>query len=1187
MSPALPSTQQDYFGEHAAVVSSQGERRSRRKSRSKIRAYLYGSNNEAIPTPSDNEDGQNAFVGAARDVKKRLSRSGSSIMQLQSAKTSTAHLSDCSSSRLQLTGSQSSDAEESAILADQIKERAYQDRVAAQNYVTPPVDEDKHVDSVMAPVRRKSLYTPGLATRNPSDILRKPARPATMEPQSDRDYYYDPSKPQESPLSQLAALHLGEDGRSTPSNMNYPQLGGLQLGTLRVTNGTASPIPQNRAPEFVGPSLTPDSKNHDEYYSAFEGSAIGERSVACTPSRSNFLGFGNEHESSFPLNNLNNLAPLGCGLPKDSGGAASMAHEYISELAGSPFSCFNTTSFRDTDILGEDEAMVIPKTEDPASDAWTTLIPNAGIRRNDSATQEDALRKLNGDPSSLSEHDHLQRLSTLCSLSSQYSGPAEVPNSDSGYGSNASLGVDQTGAQGDGTAARFPVMSQEMHPTTEQSNPVGSTSYEVPQKSSPRSISRPGEMPIPERGRYSLQASGPPPLPYLSSVMPRPETLRTRRSATSSSSMIARKLQKPRPKSQPPSPKIIVQNCRELSEAQIPRVPSIIAARHAERIRQFPLLDHTFPSSNHVSIDDCVSLTGTSAEVFSVPIRFPSPANALEAAAKGDSLKSSSPRVPDKRQKSRSRASSKQWNSGAAETQEDEWSASGIVRSPSWSDFARGRKTKEQRKLAKQERENVKRLAKEEKELEKRLEKSHKDFERQTKKEDKRKSSRSRSASRGRSSERLYQCETMASIADFGTVAESLGGNPYDIATSMLPSLTSNRRSSSRHPHQISTSTLGPQSLVGVGDGAAAEAARTRSRARSRSLGRPSPQAEEKSEFCDSNRSRTRPQTMFVDIPPMPALAAVDLKARHLDWANDRQTSRTITGNRALGVGSLNDDALPGRSTIVQSTYVDAPPVPPPAQQFEQPEVQIVKTQPRSIADDAHESPRSRPITQGARENESTLPVSERSRPAKLTKPRRTDTVRVFPNLWTSGSLERKIPKLESKPAAFETAVDKSSSGEDHVVQSDNVWEAQAKAWRQRRKSAGEALLRNQITEIFENRPTTLNSSPLQKPEDRPPAPVRAVTASPGNPVREEKSGPTPLPSFPNPLASHPYVAQHQPFEAAPAKSPFTTQPPETNNLPITHPQALHPGPSSLPPQPISYQPQYQPPPFLRSSYAK
>lgn len=870
--PSSPhnSSDQDYFGRDAVIVNSHGERRSRSKSRGRIRAYLYGSSHDAVQTSSDDEEAQTGIAVAARDVKNRLSRTGSSIMPLQSAKASATRLSTSSSSRLLSTcstESQGMDPEEAAMIADQIKQRAYHDSLAAQNHVSTPVDEDRHVDSVMAPLRRKSLYTPGIATRNASDILRKPPKPST-----DHEYYYDPLRPESSPLSHLATLNLGEDGRRTPSDLQYSQLGGLQLGTLRVTNGASSPVPGDHPLDLACRSATPEAKTHDEYYTASEGSVTGdgdhatplpsgggsplkheskfgpsmrtdsrvtsspEKSspferetsngsfpfsresadqVACsdrgetdqsarfrreTPSDILRLADGSSNESypfkmgssktcpaeatkpsslfpleretpdnsfsfenesrdeiehferetskesfplemgsiktcrvkgeirneSFPSKNetpdelvrfkgetssdsflfegrssearlVEGRTPDECSCFGENppNDASDMADEYIAELDGGPFSYPPL----------EDKRGIKTHLQHPAKETWRSFINDAEVQHagSNSSSREDALRKLtvNGNISSTWRPEPL---SVPSSQPSRYSTSSEKPQTDSGYCSYASL----TGAPAD------------------------------------QACFRTGDNPIP-----SIKVSASPP----------PQAVETVRSSARSSfhRNPIRKLQKQRPKSQPP-PVNLITGYHELTDANIPRIPSLIAARHANRLSQFPLLEHTFPSSQHTTADR----TSSPVQAHNTPVRFPSPANALEAA--------SEPFGPVSTASSKPRASTN--------VVEDEWGPSDLVRSPSWSEFGGGRGRKEQKKLAKEEKETDKRLLKEEKELERRLQKDRKDLQRQIRKDqNKQRSTRSRSVSRTRakSSEGHCRQDTLVAIADFGTVTESLG----------------------------------------------------------------------------------------------------------------------------------------------------------------------------------------------------------------------------------------------------------------------------------------------------------------------------------------------------------------------------------------------------------------------------
>lgn len=223
-------------GDFPAFARSKSRERSNpQDARSKLRAYLQGSRNVKADSSDDDDEGQRGLPGIAKGVKHRLSRMGtvSSTTQLSSAGASTSQLSSYSNPQLDL-------AADSARMVEEIKEKAYLDSIAARNHVPSPIDGDMHVDSIPSPIRRKSLFTPGIATRTPDDILRKPPPPQILQSQADRDYYFNPYLSTSSPLARLAALETGVSGRSTPT-LDYSHLGGLELGTLRVTNGPASP----------------------------------------------------------------------------------------------------------------------------------------------------------------------------------------------------------------------------------------------------------------------------------------------------------------------------------------------------------------------------------------------------------------------------------------------------------------------------------------------------------------------------------------------------------------------------------------------------------------------------------------------------------------------------------------------------------------------------------------------------------------------------------------------------------------------------------------------------------------------------------------------------------------------------------------------------------------------------------
>ena len=816
------SSDADYFGDYATVINAQGETRSRRKSRSKIRAYLYGQKNEITHIPSeDDAEVQHAFADAARDVRKRLSRKGSSIMQLPSAETS--------ATRLSKSESQSLDPEKNAMIADQIKEKAFQDTLAAQNHVYSQVDEDKHVDSVMAPLRRKSLYTPGIATRNPSDILQKPPAPHDkMQSEVDRSYYYDPARPQDSPLSQLTALHLPEDGRSSPLNLHYTHLGKLQLGTLRVTNGTASPALQTQLPELVCRSNSLQSRVHDGHDIASEGwksknedlvlaGRKGAMEQCWLPTVNSVTGETSPLDSedgqrpSLISKNGNDDIPSASFLSDlcTPDLASAMAREYISELGTSPFLRYETSIPTVTpigDMPFEDSRANKLQSQFLAVEIRQS-ITDAETRDTINATKKDAFLNLN-DGLPLTENS-LQH-STPSFMDSRLGNAKASVKSDSGYSSNCSL---------------------EMNPGT-AFDAQQVTGSDVPGSEivsrRPECVSGSRDMPYPfpeQRGRLSRSSSPvqarpsfdrtPPNAFSASAAEPTSSSSYTsidafRPSARPSSQRPARKLQKPMPHSQPlPIDLITIQGNQDLSQAQIPRIPSVISSRHTDRLRQFALLDQNCHKLQRTPADEEFSST----KVDQAPIRFPSPANAPGAAItsvsdiKDGRNEDSSPLFfgcddgNEKSPLSFHRAKGKLGSRTPSKYQrtmigEENCALSDIVRSPSWSDFGGGRKRKEQKRLAREEKASERRLLREGKELEKRLEKSRKTFQKQTEKDaDKFQSMRSRSASRTRaksSEQKSSQHDTRATIAELGTVTECLGQSPYDTATSMFPALSHN-----------------------------------------------------------------------------------------------------------------------------------------------------------------------------------------------------------------------------------------------------------------------------------------------------------------------------------------------------------------------------------------------------------
>ena len=1033
-SSPFTSSDMDYFGD-ATVVTSQGERRSRRKSRSKIRAYLYGSHSESSQTLSSDEDDQSPskrLSGAAQGARRRLSRTGSAFMQLSNARSSTSQSSNPSNSNLLLAY----DTEESVMVAETIKEKAHIASLAAHNHVSSPIDEEKHVDSIFAPVRRKSLYTPGIATRNAGDILRKPPPPLTSQnilTEADRNYYYNPAHPETSPLARLAALNISEDGRSTPSNLNIPHLGGLQLGTLRVMNGAASPIPQMSTSTTFCSLPSQHSIARDESHMCSEGSGDEGRMTprSTLGLRSNTIN-SPVTRSAPPAKSMpeawNEQAFLDRQLsvnsgPESPGCSSAMADAYIAELSGSPFSRCPSARKPTHDIF-DDEAIAIPEMD------WVKMAEVHELAQN---SREDAFEKLNGDSLSPSQ---IQRLSIPYSFSSNYDGALEATaKPDSGYNSHESLDVKQCPLL-EYDMDRFEVQDSKHGSKMPLSHAPDNAKFGAPPKLQPsftvipRHAMKDAESKVGSTGSLeSTKASRPPDRP--------------------TSRILVRKLQKSRPKSQPPPLQATFSaDFNELAESDIPRVPSLMAAKHAERITRFPLLKHTFPSPAHTSSRDSTSLK----EVSTLPVIFPLQLNAPEAVGTITSMNSVLRGV----NMLEGGEGPFQKTSPIEEKHDGEDKAFDIIRSPSWSNFGRSKRKKEQKKLVKRAEEERRRLEKEERELAKRLEQDRKDLERQLKKEERKgRSSGSRTSSRirGRSTERRpSQYEASATIADFGTISTAIGSSPYDIATAIHPN--AGRDASGSHPYQMTSVIQKPRSIVGEDDVISSEAKHSRSRASSQGI---------HSEKPDSSAGwKPLPQTMLSDAPPIPALSASDIRAHGLDWAKSGQRRRSYSTQsnpqsepEYTEPGPFNDrGGVPGKMLRPHSMMLAAPPVPalPSLQRVEQQEGKVSQSRPRSMVID----PSSDSSSIGETIKSTRVP---RNQQGILTPPEARSSKLVVPDLWSNGSLEKRSPKQEApNRSTDESAIDDTAKSSDNN-DNNSMWEAHRRAWSQRRKSAGEALI--------------------------------------------------------------------------------------------------------------------------------
>lgn len=913
-----------------------GEHRSRRNSRSKIRAHLFGTGEDTTSEDTTEEDGEGrkGILDAARGVRDRLSKTSASVSRRASLRLSFGQLTT-SQSRLSLVRETAIQLDDTDYVVDQIKEKAFYDRLAAYNHISSPVDEDLHVDAIISPIRRRSLFTPGIATRDSSDILQRPPPPQHTQTGNDADYYFNPKHSSTSPLSNLAALDPRQSNEppvprvSTPSDLTYSHLAGLRPGTLRITNGTRtdSPAPRALSPSSLAQQPGLETKSQDDYYTASEGRhsddedtkpSYGQRNdVADTVIIGNLGGTSDrkfwrtsqeilsdhrsiqrhgsplryEHsrqgssseeeqlDSSGTPRKLRSLS-LPPKAPYPGNFVPLVAQDYIAELAESPFgpssSVFDPTftSNEINDELCSDEDP--NQLQSPTRGRWSSSTADIGNRSSDNGFEgainrlENVLSRLDqiSVPQTKRNRNSIPRKPVGTYAMNEASAKPECqaldsayPKADSGYCSSTSSKSNKRKslpAHKDFVPLR-PAMKSIR--STSRTRPVPETlppfAESLTRSKTDLDHLASNTMPPPAVvGAASVDPTNP------SSEVVISHTL-TNVSKTENTKK-QRKLFKARPKSlPPPADRIAIHKSQEISQTQIPPVPAEIAAKHAQRLQDFPLLEHTFPSSQHTDARENMSPPS----IVLASIRFPSPTK--------------------NRENSRSPANSREREfHSTSETQ------SGRQQSP-----RRGR--------------------------------------------------RSRSASRDErrlSQQRMIeQCDVATTIADFGEITASLGSSPYDIAKSRLSAdcsaIDSVKVGTSRRRDLRPT-----RARVGMGEKEAAEFARLRSQQRSRSMCG-------ESSFHDHGKTRTaiaKPAISILDVFSATPLSAQSKRNSFNDRFNDR-------------------GGIPGKLPKPKSMCTDVPPMPalPSLEQVQHKEATLLRRQ-KSLTSPEKKIPHGAPTTNPA-----------------------------------------------------------------------------------------------------------------------------------------------------------------------------------------------------------------------------
>ena len=603
---------------------------TRQQLRQSLRDHIFKEGSGQYREDGTDEDEAGSASEATRSIRQRLSRTGTIISKRASVRRSLNPLSRSSTSLAKDISVEQEDEED---VRNQIKQKAYSDKLAALNQPLHTTIEDDGVEeTVISPIRRGSLMTPGLATRNPADILAKPPLLQEHPEEAEQDHYFNPGLSESSPLARIAALDLAHGihephpRSATPLDVDYGNLGGA--GALRITNGVASPVPSVRSATVPVRATSVATYDQDEYFShahdhqpaplpstlrlqelrksgdfadAYQEYAkrqSGEIShgdslrIPSTPE----IRFGRQSlvparsdDFDFPLVD----SEMGERFEDSPDRTSVIAESYMLDLSGNPFVTEATTKPNEI----EDDLF-----EDQTSRNRVSLY---SLEKGDYAENHDPQKTL--DPCK-----EMQKRSSRDTYDeSRFS---SVINTDSGYGSgSSSLSTNQPTKYGHEERAATPTER-----ASGNSKSLWSSAFLSGKRASttgparPQLISAPTATTKSSISMWSTQNS--------SESIP---TMVSTSSTASQSSRSIKRLQKQRPKSQPPPlVRLAVQSHLDITEtASIPPVPLEIARRNAQRLRELPPLQCTLPSVDHEKAQP----ETVRSPPLSSPVRFPSP----------------------------------------------------------------------------------------------------------------------------------------------------------------------------------------------------------------------------------------------------------------------------------------------------------------------------------------------------------------------------------------------------------------------------------------------------------------------------------------------------------------------------------------------------------------------------------
>ncbi|KAJ9626323.1 hypothetical protein H2203_003955 [Taxawa tesnikishii (nom. ined.)] len=936
------------------------------------------------------------------------SRSGSILAQVANLKNSSTTTVDTLNVKRNSTVRDSTDISDMdvnaaiALLQELKKKASPEDLVALHKALLPNTDFDPQSTPVLEEkrsvisslIRRKSLLPAGIATRSaPSQENLKKGTPLPIKsrrPQSERPLTLSGSNADKDHKNNLAALDLAEESQNiydaraaTPIDMDY-QIGSYKQGTLRITNGAASPDPSVIL-RIAERASSPDLKSADGYFTAdedcssndtFDGPHLEGLSV-----RDKILSTSKAARQGNSPRSARMRAQSCDGRPKPPAPLRikTSIEEYDaeSESADARQRSRVRPRHRASDIaqdyMSECDLSPSPYNRKISGGHFVHRLSTVPSMSDISPVEkvgspEEALRKLNGTDQPLDicpplgSHSCASTLEHVLRPTPSQLRPILAPTkSDSGYSSEASFQIKQD---------RSSVGAASLEVTPEKTSTTS-----LPSTVSVQSPSAEYEafLPLPMKQRplqrNSMPVYGTVPQGSTTSFVPTGSTqsLPVQDISTDVPGQNAKRQQKGRSVSgQQTRAPLTVQSATNVRSNALPNVPAEVSVNFSRRLTTAPkmaALDRTY-----VSVDD-VSQENTAQSAKERKSGFSSPSGGVDSSA-----------AKATRGRSQSKVSQPEQPSDDSSPLQKKRS---IFR-------LRGRSK-----------------------------------------------SRSKSVSQADLSVFRPDAPPVPTISDLGSVAQSLGGSPYDLATKQSKVAASQGARPISHPHQISTQLNNPseESIVtpDMIERATAQHARATSRGRTDRTSRNASPSKGMDERASTEHSRTRSRGRTEEASRRASRSRSRSKSlpRYYAKSNDAAEQHPPTPKLPADPAQTPTPATPrmGRS---RNTYTEGLP-------------QLPGSRERT----ASEAPRRAPQERRERAKSVSPRVGRHPLPTEESPAMK---LRASPQQLSGESVNAQISSGEMTEGAVE------SPSHDSMHPGWPGWETQARRWREHRKSLSESL---------------------------------------------------------------------------------------------------------------------------------